>query len=71
MKSWRNFEEFKVSFQIPPKTLEITLKNGKAQFQARCSDDDDDEDQEKRRFGLPGVCYKFEKLIFLKIFKFH
>ena len=28
MKSWRNFEELKVSFQIPPKTLEITLNLG-------------------------------------------
>ena len=69
--SWRNFEELKVFFQIPPKTLEITLKTGRAQLQARCSDDDDDEDFESRRFGLLGASYKFEKLIFLKIFKFH
>ena len=68
MKSWRNLEELEVYFQFPSKRLEITLKNGKAQFQARCSDDDDDENQEKRHFGLPGASYKLQKLIFLMIY---
>ena len=61
----------KVYFQIPSESLEITLKNGKPQFQARCSDNDGDDNQEKRHFGTPGASYKFEKLIFLETFKFH
>ena len=58
----RNFEELKVYFQFPSKSLEITLKTWRAQLYARCSDDDDDDkDFERRRCGLlePPTKYDF------------